>query len=89
MSKAKAELETVGMFDPDTGKTADVHPNEIDNMKLAGWRVTADEPEKADDVDATDEELRNFIQDRTGDKPHHRTGRETLVKKYLELTEGK
>jgi hypothetical protein len=24
----------------DTGKTADVHPNEVDNMKPYGWRVS-------------------------------------------------
>lgn len=43
--------------------------------------------EKEDDVDATDQELRDYIQDRTGDMPHHKTGRAKLVAQYLELQE--
>jgi hypothetical protein len=26
------------MHNPETGKTADVHPNEVDNWKAVGWR---------------------------------------------------
>jgi hypothetical protein len=29
------------MQNPETGKTADVHPNEVDNWKAHGWREAA------------------------------------------------
>jgi len=80
-----AKAKTTSMFNPDNGKTGDIHPDEVENMKLAGWRLAKDTPKKKDDVDATDQELRDFIEHETGDKPHHRAGRETLVAKYVEI----
>lgn len=29
------------MHNPETGKTADVHPDEVANWKAAGWRESA------------------------------------------------
>lgn len=31
------------MFNPETGKTADVHPDEVENMRRVGWRLTGGE----------------------------------------------
>lgn len=33
--------KTVPMHNPDTGKTADVHPDEVSNWKAVGWREVA------------------------------------------------
>jgi hypothetical protein len=33
--------DTIPMTHLDTGKTADVHPNEVENMKAHGWREAA------------------------------------------------
>lgn len=35
---------TVSMVHIDTGKTADVHPDEVENMKAADYRVVAEKP---------------------------------------------
>lgn len=36
----------IRMFDPETGKTGDIHPLEVDNMKKFGWKVK-EEPKVA------------------------------------------
>lgn len=85
--------KTVPMFNPDTGKTADVHPNEVDTMQVVGWRidekakaVVSDEGIGTDSGDQfSDDQLREAIEKATGEKPHHRLGREKLVERFNEL----
>lgn len=50
-------------------------------MEVAGGKITKDAPEgNGDNFDAmTDDELRDIIEDKTGDRPHPRTGREKLL----------
>jgi hypothetical protein len=43
MRKKQDKPATVPMFNPDTGKTADVHPDEVENWRRAGWRVVESE----------------------------------------------
>jgi hypothetical protein len=43
---AKKESKTIPMVNPDTGKTADVHPDEVANWQAFGWRIVE---EKSDD----------------------------------------
>jgi hypothetical protein len=41
-AEVEPQIETVPMFNPDNGKTADVHPDEVANMKSCGWREVED-----------------------------------------------
>lgn len=37
--KATPKLKTIPMIRTDDGKPADVHPDEVEHMKLHGWEV--------------------------------------------------
>ena len=43
--------KTVAMVEYDTGKTADVHPAEVENWKASGWRE-AEAMKAADKIEA-------------------------------------
>lgn len=76
------------------GATADIHPEEVENMRAHGWSAAeANEPPKPAKIELgtdsgdqfSDEQLRAIIEEQTGEAPHHRTGRERLVAQFNEL----
>ncbi|MDO6966977.1 hypothetical protein [Rhizobium alvei] len=74
---------TIRMIRHDDGKTGDIHPDEVENMKKFGWVV--DDAAEQDDISLSDTELRDAIEKATGVRPHHKTGRDKLLKAYSEL----
>jgi hypothetical protein len=74
--------DTVPMVHVDSGKTADVHPAEVDNWASHGWRVVtqAAEPGADDDNDEL-RHLRAEYQATFGKKPFHGWDAETLLDK--------
>lgn len=36
---ARKAIKLVKMFNPDNGRVADVHPDEVEHWRKAGWRL--------------------------------------------------
>ena len=85
------------MFNPETGKLADVHPDEVENMRASGWRMADQmdrldlnkedgfDPEKVellDDGYPSDEDMRIGIMAITNKRPHGKLGRDKLKAEY-------
>lgn len=73
---------TIQMFNPDNGKTADVHDDEVGNWNKVGWRLLQEAKEQEGDADL--DELRKHAE-RVGIAVDKRWGpkrlREEMAKK--------
>lgn len=87
-----SDIQTVRMVRTEDGKTGDIHPEEVENMRAFGWIVDEAVPADAkielgtDSGDQfSDEQLRAAIETATGKAPHHKTGRDKLIAQFNEL----
>lgn len=78
---------TIRMIRQDDGKTGDIHPDEVENMKAHGWEVVEGEAAAGGD-DASDDAIRDEIERLTGKRPHHKTGSAKLAELLAEAQAG-
>lgn len=84
--------DTIPMHNPDTGMKGDIHPDEVENLKSHGWRLSAaalpppPPLPPVPDGEPTDADLRAAIKAATGIAPGPNTKRETLLAQYRTLT---
>lgn len=86
------------------GERLAVHPNVLAAHEQLGWSVAKDRPKEQEAAPATvgkielgtdsgdqfsDEQLRAIIEQETGEKVHHKTGREKLVARFNEINAAK
>ena len=78
-------MTTVPMQHIDSGKKADVHPDEVANWKAVGWcELEAPKPFLPPPMPEEPSEavMRKVIFEETGERPGPNTKRETLIEKY-------
>lgn len=79
---------TVAMIRTADGKTADVHPDEVENWSRAGWEIAQADESEPDDGFPPSADMRAAIKAETGKAPGPRTSRESLIEQFNALPKG-